>query len=147
MKFFDKNGIIYLQDSEVIIEGFKFYGSPYTPAFNDWYFMKKRDKLHEIWQKIPEDTNVLITHGPPKGMLDLSEDRDGKLEICGDKALFKRVMIIKPKYHLFGHVHSTREICNTGLREVDGIVFSNASAVTDACFDKGITFHGNIITI
>ena len=63
---------IYLQDSSVKINGIKFYGSPHTPAFNNWAFNVERDsdEIEEIWNKIPNDTDVLITHGPPLGILD-----------------------------------------------------------------------------
>ena len=92
---FEANGIIYLENSFVNIDGVKFYGSPITPTFNDWAFMKARDKTHQVWEAIPEDTGVLIVHGPPKGIRDLSFDRDGKLEFCGDYSLLKRCISLQ----------------------------------------------------
>ena len=64
--------VIYLQDSSFKINGIKFYGSPHTPAFNNWAFNVRRnsDEIEKIWSKIPDDTDVLITHGPPLGILD-----------------------------------------------------------------------------
>ncbi|WP_436717361.1 metallophosphoesterase [Roseiconus lacunae] len=52
----------------------KIFGSPYTPRFHDWAFMEKRGKLDIAWQSIPDDIDILITHGPPKGVLDLTHD-------------------------------------------------------------------------
>ncbi len=62
---------IYLQDEEVIIDGIKFYGSPWTPEYYNWAFMLPRGPaIADKWKLIPEDTDVLITHGPPHGILD-----------------------------------------------------------------------------
>ncbi len=62
---------VYLEDSSVEIEGIRFWGSPWTPTFMDWAFMLERgQQLHKKWQLIPGDTDVLITHGPPKGIGD-----------------------------------------------------------------------------
>jgi len=63
----------YLEDSGTEIEGVRFWGSPWTPTFVDWAFMLDRGQLlHDRWMQIPEDTDVLITHGPPKGIGDES---------------------------------------------------------------------------
>jgi len=63
--------ITYLQDSSVNIEGVTFYGSPWTPTFMNWYFMADRGStIREKWVMIPENTDVLITHGPPAAILD-----------------------------------------------------------------------------
>src|SRR5271166_4785835 len=69
---FKENGIIYLEDSGVEINGLFFYGAPWTPFFNDWAFNLPRRgmELMAKWDMIPDNTNVLITHGPPKGILD-----------------------------------------------------------------------------
>jgi predicted phosphodiesterase len=62
---FKEKGIIYLFDSEVIIDGVKFYGSPWQPEFYDWAFnLPRGEKLAEKWAKIPGNTDILITHGP-----------------------------------------------------------------------------------
>jgi len=108
----------YLQDSEITIDGINFYGSPWTPCFFDWYFMADQKKLKTIWQKIPENIDILITHGPPKGILDLTADGVN----AGCEELLKRVLHIKPKFHVFGHIHE-----GYGMIEIDGIKFINAS--------------------
>lgn len=150
---FSKNNLenndnsFYLENDEVEIEGLKFYGSPYQPLFGNWSFQRADNKLFKMWENIPEDTDILITHGPPKGILDLAENRDHKLEYCGDKHLFNRVMQIKPKYHLFGHIHNNGDQINEGMRMYESITFVNSSCVTDRKFKFGPTSEGNIIEI
>lgn len=145
---FAKNDIIYLENSITEIEGLKIYGSPITPTFGNWAFMKSRDKTHKIWDLIPEDTDILVTHGPAKGILDLSRSRDNKLEFCGDLALRKRILQIEPKLFLFGHIHNYEDIINaayTKLSVVDTI-FSNGSVVTDGRMGR-LSSNGNIFEI
>jgi Icc-related predicted phosphoesterase len=102
---FTHPNIHYLEDSEIELEGIKFWGSPWTPTFYDWAFMKDDEDLKEVWDQIPEDTNVLITHGPPHGILDMNEAG----EHCGSKTLRARMeqdhILEYLKVHLFGHIH------------------------------------------
>lgn len=137
---------IYLQDSHCIIDGIKFWGSPWTPSFGDWYFMKKRGKLAPIYNQIDLDTDVIIQHGPPKGILDLTENPDGSLERCGCKEFLNACEAIRPKAVLFGHIHNCTDIVNQGVLIRDGIIYSNGSIVTDGKFGK-ITSTGNIIEV
>lgn len=93
-----------LHDSAVEIEGITFYGSPYTPKFYNWHWMLPRnsEELAKKWEKIPDNTQVLITHGPPQGILDIAGD-----ERCGCELLEKRVRQLENlKLHCFGHIHS-----------------------------------------
>lgn len=145
---FENRGIIYLENEEVVIDGVKFYGTPITPTFGQWAFMKARDKTHEVWQAIPEDTNVLIVHGPPKSIRDLSFDRHGQLEFCGDLALYKRCMQLKDNLKLvcFGHIHNMEGIpTNQGISRFayTNTAFSNAACVYDGRFDLGLVSFGN----
>ncbi|XP_078064850.1 metallophosphoesterase domain-containing protein 1-like [Mustelus asterias] len=58
----------YLQDSGAMVQGFKVYGSPWQPAFCNWAFnLTEEEQLREKWDRIPSDTDILITHGPPRG--------------------------------------------------------------------------------
>lgn len=142
------NNIVYLEDEEITINQVKFYGSPRSPNFGNWFFMSDRNKIHKYWDAIPEDTNVLITHTPPKGKLDLSVDRDGNLEMCGCSNLSKRVKQLPAlKANLFGHIHNSRYTQNFGILHQDGIIYSNATCVRDGDFKSGIINHGNIIEI
>lgn len=125
------SGIIYLQDSAVEIEGLKIYGSPWQPRFFDWAFnLNRGPELAEKWKLIPDDTNILITHGPPNGILDVVERKTGP-ENTGCEALRERVDAIAPngklKIHVFGHIH-----CGYGTETHNGVKFVNASNCDEA---------------
>lgn len=94
--------VIYLQDAGITIDGVRFWGSPWQPEYNDWAFnLPRGPALAEKWSKIPEGLDVLITHGPPRGFGDAgpTEHRAG----CKD--LLERVRQVRPRVHLFGHIH------------------------------------------
>lgn len=148
-KDFEDNGIIYLENDYVTIEGLKIFGSPYTPNFGNWSFMRDRNKLDRFWRDaIHGDTNIVITHGPPKGILDISENRDHQLEFCGDKSLLNKILEVQPTYHLFGHIHNGGSIVNAGVQKLSvcNTFFSNGSVVTDRKFGK-LSSNGNILVI
>lgn len=118
--------IIYLQDSLATIEGLKIYGSPWQPRFFDWAFNLSRGKeLAEKWKLIPDDIDVLITHGPPSGILDAVPSKWGT-ENAGCEELRKRVKKIaafgRLKLHIFGHIH-----CGFGTHDEFRVRFVNAS--------------------
>jgi hypothetical protein len=116
----------YLEDSEVVIEGYKFYGSPWQPSFCNWAFNLERGApLKEKWNKIPTDTEILITHGPPLGYGDLIPPPESKRTGCLD--LLNAVEQIAPLYHIFGHVHEGYGVTSNGVT-----TFINASTCTDA---------------
>ncbi len=106
------NNVHYLCNEGITIDGIKFYGVP----------MFLEDDLEgnfpELFSRIPDDTDVLLTHQPPLGILD---EQDGIN--YGDNHLYKRVMDVRPKYHLFGHLHHTEETYKV-FRKVR---FSNAA--------------------
>lgn len=138
-------GIIYLEDSEEYVDGKLIYGSPWTPNFGEWYFMKDMSKIGKVWNALYEGIDILVTHGPPKMILDLSHDKTGKLEYCGDGALFKAVMNTNIPFHLFGHIHNSEGCYNQGFRKINNTIFSNAACVTDGRFDLGLTSQGNLL--
>ena len=118
----------YLEDEEVTIDGIKFYGSPYTPTFFNWAFMLDRGQpLVDKWKQIPQFTDVLITHGPPYGRLDRTIEGND----TGCEALLGRVLDIKPKYHIFGHIHEAH-----GMVRNDYTCFINASSCNRAYIPK-----------
>ncbi|MFA5135232.1 MAG: metallophosphatase domain-containing protein [Patescibacteria group bacterium] len=94
------NGI-YLENESVELEGINIFCSPYTPQFFSWAFMKPREQMHTVWDQIPLDTDVLVTHGPPMGQLDDTPRGDR----AGCAALLDAVERVKPRYHVFGHIH------------------------------------------
>jgi len=110
---------LYLEDSGIEIEGIKFWGSPWQPFFCNWAFnLPRGTPLAKVWAKIPCDTDVLITHGPPYGILD--RIYDGEHVGCEElRAVLPRV---RPRVHVFGHIHE-----DYGVLEQDGTVFINAS--------------------
>jgi len=97
-------GFTYLQDSSTTIDGIRFWGSPWQPYFGGWAFnLLRGPTIAEKWALIPEDTDVLITHGPPFGFGD-----DVGYERVGCKDLKNRLRIVNPKHHLYGHIHEDR---------------------------------------
>lgn len=146
-KDFEDAGIVYLENEYATIEGIRIFGSPHTPRFGNWSFMKDRVKLERFWRKaIEEPCDIIVTHGPPKGMLDKSYDREGKMEMCGDRSLLNRIIEIQPKLVCFGHIHNIEDIVNAGITQqsIYNTVYSNGSVVTDGKFGK-LTSNGNIM--
>jgi Icc-related predicted phosphoesterase len=93
----------YLENTGVTIGGVSFWGSPYTPEFLNWAFMYRRGaEAKRCWEQIPTGLDVLITHGPPYGILDQTTP-GGKHLGCVE--LLKAVKAKKPRVHLFGHIH------------------------------------------
>ncbi len=112
-------GIIYLQDSAVRIEGLKIYGSPWQPRFFEWAFQMDRGaRMAEKWKLIPDGLDILITHGPPSGILDRTPNGD----LAGCEELREKVAQARPKVHIFGHIHH-----GYGVKEAFGVKFINAS--------------------
>lgn len=144
------NGIIYLENSSTTVEGLKIWGSPITPSFGvGWAFNKDRGKIHQVWDLIPEDTDIIVTHGPVKGILDLSYNRDGEFEFCGCASLKRKILQVKPKLFCFGHIHNCEDILNAGYRKISGLdtIFSNGTVVVDGKFQYGAINNGNIFEL
>lgn len=120
-------GLTYLENESTTIEGIKFWGSPITPRFYDWAFNVDRGPaIRKYWDAIPEDTDVLITHGPPRGILD-QVTPTGDVLGCAD-LLEVVVNRVKPKVHVFGHIHGGYGEWGSPLK---GIKFYNASVVDE----------------
>lgn len=147
-KDFENKGIIYLENESVTIEGLNIWGSPYSPTFNDWCFMKARDKLNRVWETIPDNTDIVVVHGAPKGILDLSYNKKNELEFCGCSALKKRVLKLQPSLCLFGHIHNFEDIINAGTMKLSEYktIFSNGSVISDGKFGK-LSSHGNVFEL
>lgn len=100
----------YLRDSSVVLEGYKIYGSPWQPTFHNWAFNLPRGgaELSAKWDAIPDDTDILVTHGPPAGICDLTTTG----ESVGCAALRRRTENIPGLFlHVFGHIHEARGVC------------------------------------
>ena len=122
------NHVTYLCDSETVIDKVKFYGSPWTKWFYDWAwnFPRIPDDYHRkadmIWNNIPKDTNVLITHGQPYGINDVAPNGD----ITGCPYLLEKIKKLKNlKLYVGGHIH-----CCYGKKIIDNVTYVN-SAVCD----------------
>lgn len=137
-----------LINEEKEINGLRFWGSPFTPRYGNWSYMKDRGTINRIWDQIPEGLDVLICHGPPYGVLDATYNHQNKVELVGCSALRKRVAKVSPRFMLFGHVHSTDDIRNAGIRTITDYQtqFSNGSCCDDGKMSN-ITSHGNILEV
>lgn len=112
---------IYLENETVTIEGIKIWGSPATPWFHNWAFNYARGaEIKAIWDTIPMDTDIILTHGPPKGIGDFTITQVN----AGCEELLKRVRLIQPRYHVFGHIHEA-----AGIYEQEPTTFINASVL------------------
>lgn len=115
--------LIYLNDSGIRCMGIKLWGSPVTPFFHNWAFNRHRGAaIRKHWNMIPADTDILITHGPPYGILDKTVYGDH----TGCEDLLESTMLIKPSFHIFGHIHEAY-----GARELHGIKYVNASVLNE----------------
>ena len=116
-----RRNIILLNDSGITLEGIKIWGSPVQPEFCAWAFNRERgEEIKKHWDLIPEDTELLITHGPPQGILDNTQHG----EQVGCKDLWHKILETQIKLHVFGHIHEAR-----GYKYFDDRLFVNASAV------------------
>ena len=110
---------VYLQDSGINLGGFLIYGSPWQPWFYDWAFnLKRPDQLRHKWGKIPDGVDILMTHGPPRNVL----DRTSQGRYVGCSELSKAIGRAKPRLHCFGHIHEAY-----GRIDDDALISINAS--------------------
>lgn len=117
-------GVHYLQDSGIPIEGVRFYGSPWQPRFGDWAFnLDRGEDIKRKWDLI-SSCDVLITHGPPWGVLDTVLPNSQHL---GCEDLREAVRRVRPKVHVFGHIHG-----GYGEYVANGTRFINASICDEA---------------
>jgi len=115
--------VAYLENSGVEIDGLKIWGSPITPTFYNWAFMADRGKkIKKHWNQIPENLDILITHGPPKNILDRCPD--GFHVGCED--LLEAIRDKKSKIHVFGHIHDGH-----GQEKIGDTLFINSSVLNE----------------
>ncbi|KAK7064717.1 metallophosphoesterase domain-protein 1 [Favolaschia claudopus] len=97
--------ILYLEDSAATLtvrgRTLRLYGSPRTPKYGSWAFQYLRSDSAAIWADVPAFTDILITHGPPLGHLDLGGGCEG---------LLAAVWRVRPRLHVFGHMHGGRGV-------------------------------------
>jgi Icc-related predicted phosphoesterase len=129
--------IHYLENESIEIGGLKIFGSPITPWFHGeyWAFNKYRgNDIESVWNNIPVDVDILVTHGPPFGILDYA-NFSSKNVGCED--LWNKINIIKPKIHIFGHIHE-----GYGMIYRGETIFINASQL-----DENYYYINNAIEI
>ncbi|XP_072519330.1 metallophosphoesterase MPPED2 [Salminus brasiliensis] len=115
---------VYLQDSEVMVKGFRIYGTPWTPWFNGWGFnLPRGQSLLDKWNQIPEDIDILMTHGPPLGFRDWVPK---ELQRVGCVELLNTVQRrVRPKLHVYGGIHEGYGLMTDGYT-----TFINSSTCT-----------------
>lgn len=98
------------------------FSSPWQPEFCAWAFNVKRDspEIREIWDRIPRDTDILLTHGPPHGILDVTSSKEN----VGCRILRERLEKLRVKLHIFGHIH---EAYGKEIDRLSSTIFVNAS--------------------
>ena len=128
-----QSDVFYLEDDFMIIERpefsrpIKIYGSPWQPWFYDWAFNLPRlgKELEEKWSMITEDVDVLITHSPPNGVLDLVDNFRQPNRNVGCELLKFHVERVKPALNVFGHIHE-----GYGTKNLEDTLYVNASICT-----------------
>ncbi len=117
--------LIYLENSEYMYKGYRFYGSPWCPDLTRWAFYKDGASLQKEFDKIPDNTDVLLTHCPPQvetfGMV--QQSGFNYLMDYGCDELRAATYAKKPRLSIFGHVHSGRH----SRLEIDGTMYANVS--------------------
>jgi Icc-related predicted phosphoesterase len=137
----EEHNIVLLMDEEYRAEGLWFWGSPWQPWFHDWAFnLKRGPEIQAKWDRIPQDTDVLITHGPAMGFLDATPRAVGDGIGCED--LMRTMLQIQPKLHVFGHVHHSYGV-RKGYGSLRDTLFVNASLCDEnnSCINHPITVH------
>lgn len=120
-----------LIDSETMLNELRVYGSPFQPWFHDWAFNflpgpAGERQAEEKWDMIPDDTAILVTHGPPYDVL----DRTLRGRFVGCPALRQRIgNLPQLRLHVFGHIHESH-----GTRRIGGVLHVNAS-ICDHLYD------------
>lgn len=99
------DNVSFWVDAEAVYNGVKMWFSPWSNRFGNWAFMESEADLARRWERIPEDTQIIVSHGPPKGY----GDRifwDGHYQEVGSKSLLDRFLSL-PEASLLvcGHIH------------------------------------------
>lgn len=123
---FAEHGVLLLIDERAEIEGLNVYGSPWQPWFFDWAYNFPQDDggafARATWAKIPRDTDLLLTHGPPHGILDTTFGGEDTRAGCPWLRDAVRERSDRIQVHLFGHIHEAY-----GRRREDGVLYVNAA--------------------
>jgi Icc-related predicted phosphoesterase len=109
------------------VNGLKVYGMPLVPQYGDWAFMVPDCgyKMEKACAAIPSGLDILVTHGPARGILDMTK----RGEPAGSHSLRQAIARAKPRLHVCGHIHEAH-----GLTEVDGVIHANVSVNNEKYF-------------
>ena len=115
--------VFYLEDSFVILDDIKIWGSPYTPSFGyGWAFNADRGHdINKIWSGIPDDTDIVITHGPIYGYCDRTSNTNTNVG-CAD--LYHRLHEVKPHLHFSGHIHEAYGYGTIPYKDESGDIYA-----------------------
>ena len=134
IKIEDVKGIVlndkkirYLEHEGCVIDGIKIFGSPYSPAFMNLAFNTTPEEAKEIWKTVPNDVDVLVTHSPPKDILD--KTNSGFHAGCPE--LRKAIERVKPALCIFGHIHEAN-----GMQRIDGTLYCNVALAGEDSLNK-----------
>lgn len=99
-----------LTDQRAVIDGLKFWGSPWQLPFYEWAFNAPEEELAKKYEAIPEDTDIIVSHGPPHGYGDLAPSVPIEHEYpaprrTGSKSFLNRIKAVRPKLVVCGHIH------------------------------------------
>ena len=114
----------YLQDSGTTWQDVKIWGTPWQPWFFDWAFNGRPEQLQTIWAKIPDDTDILVVHGPPHGYGDGIPSRRG-MRHTGCPHLLERIQQVQPRLVVFGHIHEGRGEWTLGKTTLANVTILN----------------------
>lgn len=112
------NATVLINES-IAVYGLTIWGSPVTPLANAAFGMPSAGDRRRLYAKIPRNADILVTHGPPYGILDAVPNSEFH---SGCRELLDAVMRIRPKLHVFGHVHSAH-----GIFQTNDTTFVNAA--------------------
>lgn len=118
--------VIYLQDSGVEIEGLKLWGTPSQPEFYNWSHNDTPEQMRYRYSLIPIDTDILLTHCPPYGILDKVEDVWSAGIRVGSEQLTERLVDLNLMVHTFGHIHG-----DFGMYRAYNTYYINASSLNE----------------
>lgn len=131
--------ITYLYNSSVTINGLKIWGSPYSNTFGRWAFMEEEYDLEAIWEKIPTDTDIVVTHGPAYGSADrvVNNMYERDPHVGSETLRLKLESLPNLKAHICGHIHEAYGI-------YQGKFLTVGSSICDENYipcNKPITFN------
>jgi len=123
-------GLELLMNNSTTYKELKIWGSPVTPIYHDWAFNRDQSKRFDLYENIPHDTQLVVTHGPPRFVL----DQNHEMKHIGCSELHNKIREIKPLAHVFGHCHESK-----GMFFEEGIFYANcAESVVELVFSNGI---------